>query len=138
MLSRILLFSLEAVVATPQVFAQQMEDSVHSGEVEIGTLFGTSHGDDEITTMEMPSAFGGEKSSIAPLTALYLSWFPGDYMAVGPEINFGRTSLDEGKSPEAVTNLSLGCRASFFSRPSSLRGLLPGTERPFLEEWWRA
>lgn len=123
MLRCTLLFGLVALAAASRVSAGQIEEAVRSGEIEIGTLFGVSHGDDEITTVQVPSAFWGEERSIAPLTALYLSWFPGEYLAIGPEINLGRTSADEGRSHNAITNLSLAFRAAFFSRPSSRSGV---------------
>ena len=84
--------------------------------IEIGTLFGLSHlssNGDGITTIGVPSAplaFFGNPS-------LYISWFPNEQLAIGPEFSFGRFSSDG----DGITSLYLGGRGAFFlqSNPMS-------------------
>ena len=80
--------------------------------VEIGTLFGITRSESS-TIMNMPggSLFGG-----GSLPAFYVSWFPSERVAIGPEVNLGRYSNDG----DSFTSLWLGCRAAFFLSSSSI------------------
>ena len=81
--------------------------------VEIGTLFGVTRFE-SFTHLNMPGGalFGG----LGPLPAFYVSWSPSERVAIGPEVNFGRSSDDDS----SLTSLWLGCRAAFFLRSSSI------------------
>jgi len=85
--------------------------------VEIGTLFGISRSED-LTIIQMPGgAIWGGLGPISSLPALYVSWFPSERVAIGPEVTFGRFSDSEEGS---LNSLLLGCRAAFFLRSSSI------------------
>ncbi len=94
-LSRLALFSLALLFATPP------QSSSATG-VEIGTLFGGSHifsDGDGITSISFPGSY------VNTLPLLYVSWFPGEKIAFGPEFSFGRTSVDG----ESLSTLFDGC-----------------------------
>ena len=88
--------------------------------VEIGTLFGITRSSsfrDGITSIQVPSSsLLGGVGPISSLPALYLSWFPSERVAIGPEVALGRISQDGG----SFTSFLLGCRAAFFVRSSSI------------------
>ena len=93
------------------------KDALATG-VEIGMLFGVAHSE-SFTTVNMPGGalFGG----LEPLPAFYVSWFPSERVAIGPEVTFGRFSHSEESSLEGSLNsLLLGCRAAFFLRSASI------------------
>ena len=83
--------------------------------IEIGTLFGLSHlfsNGEGITTIGVPRApveFFGNSS-------LYVSWFPNEQLAIGPEFSFGRFSLDG----DGITSLYLGGRGAFFLQSNAM------------------
>lgn len=146
MLRFILLACLTAFVTTASVFAHQGKDAPATG-VEIGTLFGlsrfsaetsaeTSYDREEltgkITLMGVP---GGLVGPFGP--SLYVSWFPSEQLAIGPEFSFGRMSFEgeyeyEDKNDDyyddydrADFNLStlyLGCRGAFFPQSNAVSG----------------
>ena len=88
-------------------------------EIEIGTLFGIARSSEEFesrTTIQMPGGpLLGGFGPISSLPAFYVSWFPSERVAFGPEVTFGSfTDADD-----SFTSLLLGCRAAFFLRSSS-------------------
>ncbi len=96
---------------------------------EVGMLFGVaSRGTDDTgdgTLIQFP---GGEIPGPAPsLPSLYVSWLPGEQLAIGPEFAFRRTSSDfeyVGESFDSTLNaLWLGGRAAFFPGGSSRPGI---------------
>ena len=121
--------SLKIQTADGSVFAYAMDEiskivkeSVMGTEelatgIEIGTLFGLSHlssNGDGITTIGVPSAplaFFGNPS-------LYISWFPNEQLAIGPEFSLGRFSLDG----VGITSLYLGGRGAFSLRTNKMSG----------------
>ena len=109
-LSRLALFSLALLFATPS------QSSSATG-VEIGTLLGVSHifSDGEgITSISLPvSPF-----SFSTLPLLYVSWFPGENIAIGPEFSFGRTSVDG----ESLSTLVAGAQVAFFLQSNTMSG----------------
>ena len=82
---------------------------------EIGTLFGLSHlspNGDGITITGVPSApiaFFGNPS-------LYVSWFPNEQLAIGPEFSLGHFSSDG----DGITSLYLGGRSAFFLQSNAM------------------
>ena len=82
---------------------------------EIGTLFGLSHlssNGDGINITGVPSAplaFFGNPS-------LYVSWFPNEQLAIGPEFSLGRFSSDG----DGITSLYLGGRSAFFLQSNAM------------------
>lgn len=95
-------------VATTPVFAHQEEDAPAT-DVEVGTLFGFSY-----SPARQVTVIGGPSVPIfswAPgIPALYVSWFPSEWLALGPEFSLGMTS--SGK--DSLTDLYLGIRGAFF------------------------
>ena len=107
-LSRLALFSLALLFATPS------QSSSATG-VEIGTLLGVSHifSDGEgITSISLPG------SSFPTLPLLYVSWFPGEKVAIGPEFSYGRTSADG----ESLSTLVAGAQVAFFLQSNAMSG----------------
>ena len=97
MLRFILVACLTAFVTTAPIFAHQEADAPAPG-VEIGTLFGLSRfsgegeGATAIAVPAPPSLF----FAFAPGNpSLYVSWFPSEQLAIGPEFSFGRFSIDD-------------------------------------------
>lgn len=90
-------------VATTPVFAHQDEAAPATG-VEVGTLFGFGYYPDEkLTAIQAPSL-------------LYVSWFPSERLALGPEFSLAGVSDDES----SVMVLSLGVRGAFFLRSNAV------------------
>ena len=114
MLRFILFACLTAFVATTPVFAHQGEAPPATG-VELGTLFGLHYLDDEATSIAVPTA---PLFSFFGIPALYVSWFPGEHLAIGPEFSFGRSSL----SGDDFTSLYLGGRGAFFLQSNAVSG----------------
>ena len=92
-----------------------METEEAATGIEIGTLFGLSHlssNGDGITIIGVPSAplaFFGNPS-------LYVSWFPNEQLAIGPEFSLGRFSSDG----DGITSLYLGGRSAFFLQSNTM------------------
>lgn len=85
---------------------------------EIGTRFGISRissDDDSIVMMAVP---GSPTSGVLGNPSIYVSWFPGARMSVGPEVNVGRSS----GSAIRTTSLNLGGRALFFLQDNTGSG----------------
>lgn len=97
-----------AIAAPSPVFAHQEEDAPAT-DIEVGTLFGFSYSPArEVTVIGGPSV---PIFSWAPgIPALYVSWFPREWLALGPEFSLGMTS--SGK--DSLTDLYLGIRGAFF------------------------
>ena len=109
-LSRLALFSLALLFAPPP------QSSSATG-VEIGTLFGGSHifsDGDGITSISFP----GSLVSFPSLPLLYISWFPGEKIAFGPEFSFGSTSVDG----ERLSTLVAGAQVAFFLQSNVMSG----------------
>ena len=109
-LSRLALFSLALLFATPS------QSSSATG-VEIGTLLGVSHifsDGDGLTTISLPTTV----FSLPTLPLLYISWFPGEKLAIGPEFSFGRTSADG----EGLSTLVFGGQVAFFLQSNAISG----------------
>ncbi|MYD63386.1 MAG: hypothetical protein F4W91_20310 [Gemmatimonadetes bacterium] len=107
-LSRLALFSLALLFAIPS------QSSSATG-VEIGTLFGGSHislDGEGITSISLPGSF------TPSLPVLYVSWFPGEKVAFGPEFSFGRTSVDG----ESLSTLVAGAQVAFFLQSNVMSG----------------
>ena len=49
-------------------------------------------------------------------SSLYVSWFPNEQLAIGPEFSFGRFSLDG----DGITSLYLGGRGAFFLQSNAM------------------
>ncbi len=130
--------SLKIQTAGGSVFVYTMDEIAEIGRepvmgtvesatgVEIGTLFGLSHLSDEDdgltfigvpTLSDFPSAALGNPS-------LYVSWFPSEQLALGPEFSLGRISLgiDEVDEDFTLTTLYLGGRGAFFPQGNAVSG----------------
>ena len=104
-------------IATPSpIFAHQKEEAPATG-VEIGTLFGLAY-----SPAREATAIGSPSTPIfvwAPgIPSLYVSWFPSEWLAIGPEFSFGMTSDGEF----SLTDLYLGVRGAFFLRSNAVSG----------------
>ena len=120
MLRVTLVFCLTAFALASQVCAQSMameDKAVPATGVEIGTRFGVSDISgpyDNWTSIDVPGgilpAFG--------MSALYVSQFPSERIAIGQEIAFARTS-----SRGSLTTLLLGVRVAFFPAGNSRSGI---------------
>ena len=89
-----------------------------AAEYEIGTRFGISRissDDDSIVMMAVP---GSPTSGVLGNPSIYVSWFPGANLSVGPEINIGRSS----GSTIGTTSLNLGGRALFTLQNNAVSG----------------
>ena len=103
------------VVAAP-VFAQEMEAPAG---LEIGTLFGLTHHSSDgegFTVIGLPSS---PTLGIPGIPSLYVSWFPGGNIGVGPEFSIGRTAGDV----YGIISLYVGGRGTFFPMGSAKSGL---------------
>lgn len=103
------------VVAAP-VFAQEMEAPAG---LEIGTLFGLTHHSSDgegFTVIGLPSS---PTLGIPGIPSLYVSWFPGGNIEVGPEFSIGRTAGDV----YGITSLYVGGRGAFFPLGDTTSGL---------------
>ena len=90
-------------------------------EVEIGTLFGLSHfrplapwDDYAITTIGVP------EQSTLPLGdyTFYISWFPSEQLAIGPEFNLERDS----RGGNSTTSFYFGGQGTFFLQSNAMSG----------------
>ena len=110
------LFVAIMAIAPHPVSAHQKEDAPATG-VEFGTLFGLSHSpSNEVTIIGSPST---PILSWAPgIPSLYVSWFPSEQLAIGPEFSFGVASDGE----VSLTELYLGGRGAFFLRSNAVSG----------------
>lgn len=101
-------------VATTPVFPHQEEDAPATG-VEVGTLFGFAY-----SPSSEASVIGGPSTPVlsgAPgIPSLYVSWFPSERLALGPEFSLGMVSDGE----DALTELYLGVRGAFFLRSNAV------------------
>ena len=104
---RVLVYAMNEIPKMVKEPVMKTEDGATG--VEIGTLFGLSHlssNGDGFTITGVPGAplaFFGNPS-------LYVSWFPNEQLAIGPEFSFGRVSADG----DGITSLHLGGRGAFF------------------------
>lgn len=109
-----------ALALASQVCAKPMtkeENALPATGVEIGTLFGISDISgpyDNWTSIHVP----GGISPRFGMSALYVSQFPSERMAIGQEISFARTS-----SRGSLTTLLLGVRVAFFPTGNSKPGI---------------
>ena len=120
MLRFTLLACLTAFVATTPVFAHQGEDAPATG-IEIGTRFGFSRFFSEgegITSIGMPAGAAGAWG-IFGYPSLYVSWFPSEQLAIGPEFSLGTLSFDG----DSVSSLYLGGQGAFFLQSNAVSGL---------------
>ena len=126
-IERIIGESLKIQTADGSVFAYAMDEiskivqepvmgtEESATGIEIGTLFGLSHlssNGDGITIIGVPSAplaFFGNPS-------LYVSWFPNEQLAIGPEFSLGRLSGEYF----SATSLYLGGRGAFFLQSNAM------------------
>ena len=88
------------------------------GEYEVGTRFGISRISSDDDSILMMAAPGSPTSGALGNPSLYVSWFPGARMSVGPEINVGRSS----GAAIGATSLNLGGRALFFLKNNTGSG----------------
>lgn len=142
MLRFIFFSTLTAFIATAPVFAHQGEDAPATG-VEIGTLFGLSRFEvsSETSNSVAREKITGKVTSIGvpggfPL--LYVSWFPSEQLAIGPEFSFWRTSFDfeyeydekdydwddeYGRAEFHLSTFYLGVRGALFPQSNAVSGL---------------
>ena len=85
---------------------------------EIGTRFGISRISSDDDSIVMMAAPGSPTSGVLGNPSLYVAWFPGASMSVGPEINIGRSS----GSTIRTTSLNLGGRAMFSLKDNTVSG----------------
>ena len=107
---------LAAFVPTGPVSAQEMEAPAG---IEIGTLFGLTHHSSDgegFTVIGLPSS---PTLGIPGIPSLYVSWFPGGNIEVGPEFSIGRTAGDV----YGITSLYVGGRGAFFPLGDTTSGL---------------
>ena len=84
--------------------------------VEIGMLFGLSHlssDDDGVTLIGVPTA---GLSGFGSIPSLYISWFPGKKLSIGPEFSFGQTA----SGGFSLTGLYFGGRGAFFLQSNAM------------------
>ncbi len=147
MLRFILLAYLTAFVATTPISAHQGEDAPATG-VEIGTLFGlsrfsygtsveTSYDREEITGKMTLIGVPGGSVGVPWYPSLYISWFPSEQLAIGPEFSFWRMSLegeyeyedkyddhfdDYDRAEVDLSTLYLGVRGAFSPQSNAVSG----------------
>ena len=114
-----ILTAIMAIAAPSPIFAHQKEDAPATG-VEIGTLFGLSR------FSQGPTTIIGVPGSLLPLQgipSLYISWFPSEQLAIGPEFSFGVLNIDYDGFDESVSSsvssLYLGGRGAFFLKSNA-------------------
>lgn len=125
MLRFILLACLTAFVATAPVFAHPEKDAPAMG-VEIGTLFGFSRiswatAGGPITLLGVPATPVGNSGFGIGNPSLYVSWFPSERLAIGPEFgfgDFGARSFDGAYLSKSY--LYLGGQGAFFLQSNAV------------------
>ena len=113
----VLVFAMDEIDRLSKDFAVGTSSSA-SIKAEIGTQFGHSYlsADGEgLTLTGVPT--------IPPLSSLYVSWFPSEQLAIGPEFGFGRLSFDDSGDEYSLSLLYLGGRGAFFLPSNAVSGL---------------
>lgn len=113
----LMVFALASQVCAKAKPMTKEENAVPATGVEIGTLFGISDISgpyDNWTSIHVPGGFFPGFG----MSALYVSQFPSERMAIGQEISFARTSYRG-----SLTTLLLGVRFAFFPTGNSKSGI---------------
>ena len=113
----VLVFAMDEIARLSKDFAADTSPSASVG-VEIGTQFGHSYlsaNGEGLTLTGVPT--------IPPLSSLYVSWFPNEHLAIGPEFGFGRLSFDDSGDEYSLSLLYLGGRGAFFLPSNAVSGL---------------